>query len=110
MRDTYSNSTLCLIEIPRYKIFLEVLKKIAHSSVVIKEIAGNKNIQIKIRYAREKQALIDSLFAHAQRYDWVLPTKIEYRYCALTISVEQLTKIVKELEHHGIELLYVHDF
>lgn len=106
----YPDTSLKLVSMPRYKEFLVVMHKLAHSTVTLVEVAGQKNIQVKIRHRADDQTQPYAAFDGCSvLYDWEIPSQ-PYRYVALNVAVNKLTAVLKQLEEHGIETIYVHDF
>ncbi len=105
----YANSSLKVIDTPRYKEFLDILVELKKSNITILEIAGNKEIQIKVR---KKNSIPMNLTIQgtAILYDWQIPTQQDYTYYALSVQVDKLLDVMRDFSAHGIEVLYVHDF
>jgi SAM-dependent methyltransferase len=101
-----------LIEIPRYKGFLRFIRQLANTSISIKEVAGQAQIQYKVRYKDPSATMrtIACLQGCHHEYAWTLPTQPEYTYAALTVQVSEMTTVLRSLQENNIELLYIHDF
>ena len=99
-----------LVEMPRYKEFLKTVNLIINTAIELCEIAGQKEIQIKVR---TKNGIDDNLLSvdgcHKE-YDWQIPTKPGYAYAALTVQISKLKNILRHLKSHDIEILHIHDF
>lgn len=96
------NSPYTVIEIPRYKEFLRSIKRIAREpALTCIEIAGNREINIKIRYPDHAQKTLEIIMQqHAgcqKQYTWKLPTHVAHTYAVLTIPVNAL-HVVSDLE------------
>lgn len=106
----YPSSDLVLLEVPRYKNFLNSMHVLATTDIEIVEIAGQKEIQFTVSY-QDRQQLNDCLplpgcsFA----YDWQIPTQ-QSTHAALMISVNSLKMALKKLAHHKVTVVYIHDF
>lgn len=107
----YNDSSLQLIELPRYKEFLAIMQKCAATqTLVIKEIAGQQTIQFKVRYQQHQDSSLMALDGCTKEYSWTLPTQPNFIYAAVTVDVKQMLQVINQLQHHNIELLYIHDF
>lgn len=95
---------------PRYKLFFDVITKLEKSSITLLEIAGNKTMQVKIRYNKNNDFNFNDVAGCKHEYSWDIPTQPSYTYSALTVEVSQLKNIVKNLKEHAIEVLFFHDF
>ncbi|MGE0206919.1 MAG: methyltransferase domain-containing protein [Candidatus Babeliales bacterium] len=102
--DTYK-----LLEIPRYKLFLDTIKKFPDSCTIV-EIAGHKEIQCKVRYGKNLTPAFDTINGCFKEYEWELPTDKATTYAAITIKVHTLQSSLKEFEKNNIEVVYIHDF
>jgi SAM-dependent methyltransferase len=98
---------LKLVKIPRYKEFLKIIKKLNKTAITIHEIAGQKEIQFKVRCHKNQQCLLTKL---RKEYEWQLPTKPDYIYTGLSVEVGSIRNVLSYLSENNIELLYVHDF
>ena len=109
--EQYPVGDMKLIEIPRYKEFLDILIKLADTHITVVEIAGNKAIQCKVRYkTSEKNNLNFEFDGCKELYTWNLKTQPAYTYAALKVNVDQLQEVIKHCQNHAIEILYIHDF
>lgn len=113
----YPNFNLKLIEVPRYKEFLDLIKKLSATDIEILEIAGQKQIQIKICYPLNLEKNIahvcESIKDCKKEYDWMLPTQPNLKYSALTVNVNKLKEflsIINQEEFRSVQLLYIHDY
>jgi len=98
---------LMLIDIPRYKKGTELLQKLKSTSVSIYEIAGQKEIQVKIR---TKVKDFNTMNIGKTLYSWSLPTAPDYFYFNISIPVENLMQALRLIEHQDGEIIYIHDF
>jgi SAM-dependent methyltransferase len=107
--NSYSKS-IKLIEVPRYKEFVEIMKKVAMSAIELIEIAGQTHIQFKVRQPKELPFPTAMLGKAKKEYEWQLPTQPAYRYCVLSVPVQCIKEVILSLPQHSIELLYIHAF
>lgn len=109
--DQYNGAMeLKLIDVPRYKEFLNIMIKLADTDIQILEIAGQKHIQFKVRYKdAHLLELCQQQTGCTKAYDWQVPT-IDATYSALLVPVDGIKHTIKVLKQLGIELLYIHDF
>lgn len=103
------DATMKVIEMPRYKAFLPAVKRLASTAIQIYEIAGQKEIQIKICYPKDSVDLQSIEYCNVE-YTWQLPTKLDVAYAAVTVPVNKLLLLVNKLPIYGIEIVYIHDF
>jgi SAM-dependent methyltransferase len=105
----YPDSPFVLIEMPRNKDFFHIIEKIEHTDITLEEIAGQKEIQIKVLQPDEQKI---PLLIHGckQEYSWKVPTKPNHTFLALTVEIKKLKEIFKELREQGIQILHIHDF
>ena len=103
----YADAGLVCIEVPRYKEFLNIIKKLITTHMVIQEVAGQKEILIKVRYKDGAQVSAED---YVKKYEWVLPTQVGYTYAILVAQVNKLTEIFKQLDMHNIEIMHIHDY
>jgi len=103
-------NNLKLIEVPRYKEFISIIKRIKNSNIVIKEIAGQKVIQCKVRYNISNIFPTEHCIGYKTEYTWTLPTQPTYVYAAVTVKVENIGNVINHFINNNIELLYIHDF
>ena len=109
--ERYPSVDMQLIEVPRYKEFLDIIIKLADTQITIVEIAGNKDIQLKICYKTSKKNFLNfELNGCEKLYTWHLKTKPSYTYAALKADVKQLREIIKYCQTNDVEILYIHDF
>jgi len=106
----YYSDDIKLVEMPRYKEFLSCMQKIALTDIQIIEIAGQKEIQFKVRQLKEHTFPSKELHSAKKVYEWELPTQPAYRYLVLSVSIAHMLEVIKVLPNYGIELLYIHDF
>ena len=105
----YPDAGIKLVEFPRSKEFLHVLYKLLGTQVDILEIAGQQQIQVKIRYKKDKQ-FTDTLQGCTKEYDWQLPTQPDVIYAALTVQVSELKAVLQQLHARGYQVVLVHDY
>lgn len=99
-----------VIEIPRHKDFVYLVKKMLYSGILIHEIAGNKVIQARVRTCSEKPFSVELPEGCQQEYDWQLPGESGYWYMAITVPVKVLNEFFAALNQQSIELVHLHDF
>lgn len=100
-----------LIEMPRYKEFLDIMIKISGTQVSVIEIAGNKHIQLKIRYKKTKENILEFDFDTGKKlYSWQLKTQPDYVYAVVKVPVSQLKNILNYCRQQDVTILYIHDF
>lgn len=108
---TYQDTTLKLIEMPRYKSFLEVVTKFSNCSIQLWEIAGNKKIACKVRKSNVvENEVFSTIDGCSYTFEWQLPTQKNHTYVVLTLEVSKIRSIFKRLREIGVEILYLHDF
>jgi hypothetical protein len=107
-----SHGDVVHIEMPRYKVFNELLHTMAQhpENFKIIEIAGNKQIQVKIMYPKAFKNQLKSFAGVSVEYDWHIKTKPHHEFAILSVSVEQLLETLQRLQQSGFTVLYVHDF
>jgi SAM-dependent methyltransferase len=107
--ETYAGTPFKRIEIPRYLEFVAIVKKLAATNIQIQEIAGNKAIQFKVRYKKNKHQVLN--FDGCKReYSWALPTQPDYLYSSLNVDITQINSVITRLQHQGVDIQYIHDF
>ncbi|MEX0939958.1 MAG: class I SAM-dependent methyltransferase [Candidatus Babeliales bacterium] len=116
---TYENG-IKLIAIPRYKKFVEIIQKLVQNQIAILQIAGQEEIQYKVRYKvsndnnnSSNSKDIDTLFdveGCIKEYEWRLAARPEYIYAAITVNIHNMQEIMRYLEKKNVEILYIHDF
>lgn len=105
----YPNTSFVLIEMPRNKEFFQIIETIENTNIILQEIAGQKEIQIKV-LQEDNQGLAFVIDGCKQEYSWKVPTKPNQTFLALTIEVTKLKQVFKELKQQGIHILHIHDF
>lgn len=105
--ETYDHN-IFKIQAPRYKQFLSMIHSLAQTDVHVIEIAGQREMQCKVRY---KASGSDPVWHYGTcEYSWKLPTSNEYTYAAISVPVENITSFITMLNNENIDLLYCHDF
>ncbi|HVW98855.1 MAG TPA: class I SAM-dependent methyltransferase, partial [Candidatus Babeliaceae bacterium] len=69
-----------LVELPRYKKLIEAISKLEETAVEFIEMAGQKIIQIKVRYKEDGFNVPDGC---RLEYSWSIPTQAGYTYSAI---------------------------
>lgn len=105
---SYPETKMLLIEAPRYKQFLAFMLKFTATGMNVIEIAGNKEIQVKVRY-KDKNESFNTPGAE-KIYDWNLGTQKDYIYAAIKVAIPELKTFIKYCQSNGIEILHIHDF
>jgi len=109
-----------LLQIKRYKNFLEVMTEICKLPIEIIEIAGQERIQLKLLVPRKFDKKIwgekcSCLFL----YEWPILTddkprkrgvKGSKKYCAVDVMVSNLNIALKSFREMNIQVVYMHDF
>ena len=106
----YPETSLKLIEAPRYKQFLNIMISLADTDITILEIAGNTNIQCKIRYNKNAKKVSQELNCVKSLYSWNLQTQPHVTYEAVDVTVTALKEFMRYCLLNDIEILYIHDF
>lgn len=105
------DDNLVRVTLPRYKLFLQVMKRLPETALEFKEIAGQKEIQCKVKFKNNQyQQLKETIDCFATAYTWTLPTQPHYTYAGVTVAIEKLRTFIEQLQKKHVELLYVHDF
>lgn len=104
----YEDGHIQLISVPRYKKFLKFIMENKNVGFSILEIAGQKEIQLKVRYKND--ADVSRYDGCVPLYEWHIPSQPLYTYCALNVQVDKLFNVINQLMVEGVEILYVHDF
>ena len=99
-----------LVTMPRYKKFTSIMEKLADSQIELYEIAGQKQIACKVRYQKTLHNRCQDISGCMPEYSWSIPTESDHLYATLTVQVDKLKQVIKELENRNIELIYIHDF
>lgn len=96
------------IEVPRYMRCTEILKEIArNSNAECVSISGQNIIQIDVK---SRTPFADHIDGMRKLYDIPAPTEDEYIYSALEVDVQNLCKIIRQLERNQIQIVFIHDF
>jgi SAM-dependent methyltransferase len=105
---TYPDS-LKRLSVPRYMPFQQVIQDLTAHQIQIVSIAGNTEMQCKVRYKNDITAnwALDGCTFTSQ---WKLPGDTTYTYVNCTVAVDQLHTIIPALQKQGIEIVYCHDF
>jgi len=107
----FKNSSLSLMEVPRYKEFLNIMLKTTtlSSNFSIVEIAGQKEIQVKVCKASSNKT---NLYCDGctSLYSWTMPSQENKMYYTLNVQIDKLPAIIKYLSANNVHILYIHDF
>ncbi|MFT4553540.1 MAG: UDP-N-acetylenolpyruvoylglucosamine reductase/SAM-dependent methyltransferase [Chlamydiales bacterium] len=101
------------MELPRYKPFTEVLRKMAsHTEASIVEIAGQHKIQMKVLVKSEVgNPIPEDLEGCEKLYEWPIINDPSHKYLALDVEVKDLLKTIRSLDKiDNLEISYIHDF
>ncbi len=105
----YPESSFVLIAMPRNKEFLAIIEKLNSTDITLEEIAGQKEIQIKVKGTPQDILFIDQSGCTVE-YSWQIPTDPAFMYAALTIEIHHLKEIFKQLAAQNIAIVHIHDF
>lgn len=112
---TKSDRDLQLLTIPKHLPFTEILLKINDlvEGIQLVEISGQRDdMQIEVVVSQKKS--ISSLKRLADvryLYDYQYPTNPDATYCALSINIDRLFDVLKELQNHAhVKVLQIYDF
>ena len=81
-----------------------------NSQFKIIEIAGQKNIQIKVCQNINNTTSLKDIHGCTVLYSWKMPTDQNSQYFALDIKTEKLLYILDYLSQNNISIQYIHDF
>ena len=104
------DTQLALVNIPRYKEFLPIIQKMGDMNIELYEIAGQRQIACKVRYPKALHNRCQNISGCIPEYSWSIPTESDHLYATLTVQVNMLKQVIKELKNRNIELVYIHDF
>ena len=107
---TYEESGFSLIELPRYKPFVEITQKLARSQVRLIQIAGQNQILFKVRTKKSQSDPCLDLLGCKKEFDWNISTDPSHKYITLTVKLEKANEVVQRLDQLGIEIAHIHDF
>jgi hypothetical protein len=96
-----------LIEIPRYKVFSEIVSELAEQNVTFIEIAGNNDILITAIAPSETSYTFPPsqvLFTHT------ILTEPSKKRLAIRTPVSSLTDLIISLESEGYQLEHIYDY
>lgn len=108
--EDYADINLKRIEMPRYKEFLKIMLTLPDSPIEIVEIAGQKEIQFKVRHKISQKVNWSVLVGCVKEYEWQLPTQQGFAYVALKVQVATMKELIKVFSESDIEILYMHDY
>lgn len=106
----HPDTDLILLEVPRYKEFLNCMQVLADTNIELIEVAGQKEIQLTVAY-NHRQQLDDCLALPgcSYQYDWQVPTR-SLTHAALIVPVASLKIVLKKLAQRTVDIVYIHDF
>jgi hypothetical protein len=97
------------LEIPRYLPFNEIIKKMAFANIEILEIAGQKEIQCKVRVLKSTPDLLFQISGLEKLYEYeVFGTDL--KEVALNVSFAKINHVFQALYHHGIEVDQIYGY
>lgn len=97
------------IETPRYLPFNEIIKKMAFANIEILEIAGQKEIQFKVRVLKATPDLCFQIPGLEKLYEYeVFGTDL--KEVALNVSFVKINNVFQALYHHGIEVDQIYGY
>ena len=108
--EVFQNTHSKLVKVPRYKEFLKTMQAIEKTNIDIIEIAGQKEIQCRVRFAEQSTIAWENIVGCKKEYEWSLPTQPGIVYAAITVQVSELKGVMKQLPKAAIELIHIHDF
>ena len=94
---------------PRYKEFLRTITTLTSSEITIHEIAGQKEIPLKVRYPKIQHIDWSACKDITVEYPWQVSTQ-DYTYACLTVPVDKLLPTLTYLKNQKIEVVYIHEF
>lgn len=104
-----TKNNIKIISIPRYKAFLKFLISVCESKILIKEIAGQKEIQFKVRTVN-RDVSFNEIEGCKYEYSWSPPSLPDEKITVLTVKINNISAVIKELLKRDVDILYVHDF
>ena len=104
------------LELPRYKKFTNILLQLILNDIDIIEIAGQKEIQIKIYIDKNNKILLDKI----KKVKWndkmnylfmyeILPNS-NYHQIALSLQIDKMSNTIKYLIKNGAYIDHIYDF
>ena len=105
----YPQGNIKVVVLPRYKNFVKIIKELAHTNIVIKEIAGNSCVAMKVRTLGQEPD-VAHLTGCTREYSWNLVTNSSAYITMLTVNLENISTVIKALEAQNAEVIYIHDF
>lgn len=106
----YPGTDLILLEVPRYKEFLNCMHVLTNTNIELIEVAGQKEIQLTVAYSNRQQ--LDDCLALpgcSYKYDWQVPT-YSLTHAALIVPVASLKLVLQNLAQRNVDIVYIHDF
>ncbi len=97
------------IEIPRYKEFVKFLVKLANTNIEIKEIAGQSELQFKVR-TFQVELDFDAIDGCHREYSWRSISNPDMIITMLTVQLNKIGLVIKQLQSQKVDILYIHDF
>lgn len=101
-----NNEGVLKIRIPRYMPFCEILCKFADENIEIRDIAGQKTIQLDICHNQDSPVLPNTTLL----YSVAIPTKPNTSYHFYEANIEKLSETLRYINDYDIDLIYIHDF
>lgn len=101
------SSQSALIETPRYRVFTEIIRKLAASGVSFAEIAGNDDVLVTI--LAKKEAKLD-LPGARQLFRVQLQSRNGWYRTGLDVKVSELTELIRSTHGADIQLEHVYDY
>lgn len=104
----YPELGLRYIKMPRYMRFTELMQKIANDpQISCVNIAGHDKIQMDVR---SKYSFTNNYSGVRKIYDIPVPGDQEFSYTALEVDVPHLCQVIRTLQNHHMEILFIHDY
>jgi hypothetical protein len=97
---------LTVVEAPRYALFTELLQRMAAANVPLVDIAGNDDIFVTVRASENLAAPAGAV----QLLEVPLDDRPGWRRVGLTVKVERLLPLLRELSASGAEIEHVYDY
>lgn len=104
---THYTSIYAQLRVPRYKAFLPTIKKLTHSNVHIKRIAGQNHIQVKYYLPNETLGRMSQI----PIYTYQNKINSHYKFCLFDLPVQHLQKQLVNIEKkYHEQATFIHNF
>lgn len=100
------------LRVPRYMEFKKAIIELSRQNIQILDIAGNKEIQIKVSFPPGHFHLLSPVLYKdsLQLYCWQLPEISNKIYVSLIAPVSKLHRVISRILDHRINIEYIHDY